>query len=170
MTILRHILFVLTISAPFISCDNSPDTRTQNNNPTTDTVKLLQADDEDGPPFKNECAAKFSRFGENKISNDNCNIYFSGKGWNPDYYSCSWTWGELINNEFSEDTNVTFIKIHLLDLDKFFIPKDGSEYGHDSIKKYVITVYSRDSKGGNDKCIFDPYKTGKYPKPKQWVD
>lgn len=128
-----------------------------------------QTDDEDGPPFKDECKASFLRLGEYKISNDNCNIYYSGKNWNSKFYLCTWTWGELINNEFPEDTNVTFIKIHLLDLDKFNLPQDGTTYGHDSIKKYVIAVYSRDSKGGSDENIFDPFKTDKYPKPKQWT-
>lgn len=117
-----------------------------------------------GPPFNDTCLCNFKDFGEYKISNDNYNIYLSGKGWNPKFYSCSWPWGEIINNQMPEDTNVTVVKVHLLDLDTFAIPTNMTEYGNDSIKKYVIAVST------NTKCVFDPYKTGKYPKPKQWVE
>jgi hypothetical protein len=166
MTFFRHTLIAVTILMTLGNCNTSVDKGTSNN---TDSLTIASAD-EDGPPFKDECKANFKRFGEYKISNDNCNIYYSGKGWNPEFYSCSWTWGELVNNEFSDDTTVTFIKIHLLDLNQFQLPDNGTDYGNDSIKKYVIAVYSRDSKGGHDESDFDPFKTGKYSKPKQWTE
>ena len=48
--------------------------------------------DFDGPPFNDTCLCNFGEFGDYKISEDNYNIYNRGKGWNPAYYSCSWTW------------------------------------------------------------------------------
>lgn len=73
---------------------------------------------------------------------------------------------ESIENFIPEDTSVKDLKIHLLDVDSFLVPTDSIEYGIDSLRSYVIVVYNRNL----DKCIFDPYKTGKYPKPKQWQD
>ena len=166
MIFFRHALIGLAFTVIFGNCNTSQDKQTLSKK---DSVSIA-TNDEDGPPFKDECTANFDRLGEYKIANDNCNIYYSGKGWNPEFYSCSWTWGELVNNEFPNDTNVTFFKIHLLDLDKFQIPDNGTDYGNDSIKKYVIAIYSRDTKGEHDKSDFDPFKTGKYPKPKQWTE
>lgn len=164
------LLFLSVLLPALQSCDNSSGDAAETSGRHADSVALLQTEDEDGPPFENECKANFYRFGEYKINNNNCHVYYCGKGWNPKFYSCSWVWGELINNEFSDDTNVTAITIHLLDLDRFTLPQDGTEYGNDSIKNYVIAVYGRNSEGGNAKSIFDPFKTGKYPKPEQWIE
>lgn len=170
MTRLLFFLFLSGLLPSFQSCENSSDDRAEISEKQADSIILLKTEDEDGPPFENECKANFHRFGEYKISNSDCHIYYCGKGWNPDFYSCSWSWGELINNEFSDDTNVTAITIHLLDLERFVVPRDGSEYGNDSIKNYVIAVYGRKSGGGDAKSIFDPFKTGKYPRPEQWIE
>lgn len=130
----------------------------------------VHSEEFDGPPFEEECEAGFHLAGTHKISNGNYNIYYLGKGWEPELYACSFTWGELISNGFPEDTAITGMKIHLLDLDKFVVPSDDSDYGQDSIKSYVIAVYSRDEKTGKYRTMFDPFKTGKYPKPSQWVE
>lgn len=129
-------------------------------------LSMPDDEEEDGPPFKVECKANFERLGEYKISNDNYNIYYSGKGWDPARTACTWTWAEIINNEFPGDSGVTFFKVHLLDLEKFTLPGDGSEYGRDSIKKYVIATYSRNLNGGKESFRYDPFNTGKYPAPR----
>jgi len=124
--------------------------------------------DENTPPFKDTCKCNFKRLGFYKISNDNYNVYLSGKNWNPQFKSCSFTWGEIIFNEIPSDTNIAVLKIHLLDLDRFIVPTDLTDYGNDSIKKYVIAIYYRYKNG--HKCIFDPFVTGKYPKPQGWSE
>jgi hypothetical protein len=56
-----------------------------------------------------------------------------------------------------------------LDLDKFYLPKNMTEYGNDSLKKYVIAIYTRE-KDKMGICAFDPFNTGKYHKPKEWSE
>ena len=148
----------------FESCTTSTNTKS-----LTNEVKIDTLDDSGGPPFRNNCLCSFQNFGSYKISNDNYNIYYSGKGWNPNLHSCSWAWGEDVYNEIPNDTNVTVLKIHLLDLDNFSLPTNKTEYGNDTIKKYVIAIFTHNIKKGKDTCfsIFDPYKTGKYKNPIQ---
>ncbi len=133
-------------------------------------VEISAEDNFPGPPFDDTCLCDFHEFGDYKISSDNYNIYKRGKGWNPSYYSCSWVWGEDIANISPEDTTITIMKIHLLDLDNFTIPTDSTEFGADSIRNFVIATLTRDRVSGYEKCVFDPYKTGKYPKPPQWTE
>src|SRR5689334_13186529 len=127
MRTLSQILISMALVVSFENCSNPPYGKIADKS-TQDSLAIQEDDEESGPPFKEECKASFERFGEYKISNDYCNIYYCGKGWDNDLFSCKWTWGEIINNESSEDTNVKFIKIHLLDLDKFALPADGSDY------------------------------------------
>lgn len=69
-----------------------------------------------------------------------------------------------------DDTNITVVKVHLLDLENFTLPTSLTEFGNDTLKQYAIAAFTYDKKSGKAHCEFDPYKTGKYPKPKQWVE
>lgn len=163
-----YIILILTTGL-LLSCGDdktTDDSKTLSPKP----VESYAEGDFDGPPFADTCLCDFHEFGDYKISENNYNIYKRGKGWNPKYYSCSWTWGEDIANIFPEDTNILVMKIHLLDLDNFTIPTNSTEFGSDSIKKYVIATYTWIKGPKEGGCIFDPYKTGKYPKPPQWTE
>jgi hypothetical protein len=152
----------------FFGCTNSNDKKSVKQKETADNVNKME--DADGPPFDKECLCSFNNFGVKKKDGNELNYYYSGQGWNSNYTSCTWTWGEIINNEFPDDTNIKVVKYHLLDLTEFNIPREINDYGNDSIKKYVIAIYTVDNKKGTEKCVFDPFKTGKYPKPKQWIE
>jgi hypothetical protein len=122
--------------------------------------------EEDGPPFKIKCNSQVREFGRLKLNDSILNVYFSGKNWNPNNDECTYIWGEIINNIVPEE-DVKLLKIHLLDLDSFLIPDNQTDYGIDSIYRYVVCVYYYKPDSGSYE-IFDPFKTGKYPKPKGW--
>lgn len=165
----------------FVGCNQSTNQSKLDNNIQKDTLDIEKEDfdnkiqkdtsnsiekENEVPPFKNRCLCKFNEFGYYKISDNNYNVYFSGKNWNPDLNDCAFIWGEIVNN-IVPDPSVTLLKIHLLDLNNFSIPSNLTEYGNDSIKKHVIAIYYYDQKSPG-KSVFDPYKTGKYRKPKGW--
>ena len=114
-----------------------------------------------------DCLCDFKKFGEQKINKDDYNIYLSGKGWNSNLKSCSFSWSEIVFNTIPPDTSLKLLKIHLLDLDKFEMPTNDNDYSNDSIKKYVISIYTRDNIKKNYSIKYDPFNTGKYPKPKE---
>jgi hypothetical protein len=165
----RHIILIFVFSFLFSACrqTSNQDTKDETVNQTS---QADESSEEEGPPFKDECLCKFDDLGKKDTENKTYNVYISGKGWNPAFTSCSWTWGEMINNISPDDTTIINVKVHLLDLDKFELPKDNSDYSNDSITKHVIAIYKRNTKTGEETCIFDPYKTGKYPRPKQWTE
>jgi hypothetical protein len=185
----RQIIFILFTVIAIVSCNTSTETNstqqkinglktketqikenTDSENKATNDKVALQNEDSEGPPFKDKCLCTFKEFGYYKINKDNFNIYYSGKHWNPKYYSCMWTWGEILSNEYPSNYKVNVLTMHLLDLDNFIIPTNLTEYGNDTIKKYVIAVYRQYLKKGKGVCTFDPYKTGKYPKPEKWIE
>lgn len=162
---LFRILILSVATALYYSCD-SP---VEKNSEKSKIIEPASAEF-DELMTSDSCLCDFHEFGSYKISNENYNIYLSGKGWNQKSYSCSYAWGEDVNNIFVDDTNVIVLKIHLLDLKEFNVPDNSTEFGNDSIRKYVIATYTRDKKKHTDNCIFDPYQTGKYSKPVQWID
>lgn len=123
---------------------------------------------EDGPPFSDTCDCSFDYLGGFESGNNRYDLFISGKGWNPNYWSCTYTFGELINNEFPPDTTITDFRIHLVDLSK--IKKLDIETFNSSIIQKNIIATQRFAPKEEFKCQFDPNKTGKYPKPKQWVE
>ena len=164
MTLIKQILFFFTLSIIILAC-NAKTSKTES---TGKSSALNQSNKEiiDGlPPFKDSCLCTFQKFGVYKISNSNFNVYYSGKGWNPKYNSCTYSWGEIKYNENPNDTTVTYLKIHLIDLEKFILPNNMTEYGNDSIKKYVIAICSYDYKNNKRTCTYDPFVTGKYSGP-----
>jgi hypothetical protein len=116
-------------------------------------------------PFKYKCECSFRVFGYKKVSNDNYNIYVCGKGWDPRYNSCVYAWGLLLADVDPKDTTVTEFRVHFLDLENFEIPVDDSDYGQDSLQKYVIAIYKKETKYGYNMTLFDPFYTGKYKEP-----
>jgi hypothetical protein len=128
-----------------------------------DSVSLSK--DYNGPPFKYKCECDFHLFGYKKVSNDNYNIYVCGKGWDPRYPSCGYAWGLFLADIDPKDTTVTEFRVHFLDLEKFEIPADDSDYGQDSLQKYVIAVFKKVIKYNYFMTIFDPFYTGKYKEP-----
>ncbi len=130
----------------------------------TDEAGIIDSSeyDENGPPFKHNCLATFSLLGQYNIRDSMCHVYYSGYGWNNNFPSCSWIWAELAYNESPQNFGAKQFKLHLLDLRHFNIPGNGTEYGHDSIKKYVIAVYDCLPGDSIYSVRYDPYGNGNY--------
>lgn len=163
----KHVIFYpLVISLILCACSESRDGAGLNMKLDSVAKGVAFTDsvvyNDGGPPFSDTCNCDWKEFGSYKISNTNYNIYLCGKGFNPAYYSCSWIWGETVYNTFPDDTNVLVMKIHLLDLDSFTLPDNGTEFGHDSLKNYVMATFIRNRSTGTEETIYDPYSTGKY--------
>lgn len=176
-------IFGILISIVLFGCDSEPENVNSQNefdsfesgtvdNETYQSVdqipeeKETQINNEDGPPFSDTCLCTFEYIGEFRTRVNRFDLVLSGKGWKPEYWSCSWTWGELINNEFPPDSLVTDFRIHLVDLEKI----DSNTFISNKFKDNLIATYSRLPNEEYMTCKFDPNKTGKYPKPKQWVE
>lgn len=171
---INKIILFITTSNLFFACTNSQKTDIVTSKPSDSTPSLTQEkaaiDNEDGPPFSDTCLCSFDNIGKIRTSEKRFDLILAGKGWNPSFYSCSWTWGELINNEFPPDSTITDFRIHLVDLDKLDNKLDSTFLTTKQFNENLIATYS---KTGNNKymtCKFDPNKTGKYPKPKQWTE
>jgi hypothetical protein len=159
--------FISLIAFSLTDCRNSVNKPRINTKLKTEKISNdSNLSNEMGPPFKIECPCNVHSLGFYKINNDNFNFYLSGKGWDPDIYACNYILSEIKENINPPDTNITYVKIHLLDLDKFVLPNNSTEYGNDSIKKYVIAIFMHDIKKGTYSSKYDPYKTGKYHAPK----
>ncbi len=164
----KFVIKVFCLTWLLASCSPPTNNAKSNDKSNNDKIKNDEMGN-DVPPFKVECNCDFKEFGRYKISDNNYNVYFSGKGWNPNIEECSFIWGEIVSN-IVPDTNITFLKIHLLDLNVFDLPTNLTDYGNDSLKNFVIAVYYFDKNVAGDKCIFDPFRTGKYHIPKGWRD
>ena len=138
----------------------------------TDSIEHTSShmDTEDGSPFSDTCLCSFNKLGEVRWNKDRCDVFISSKGWNPDYYSCSWSWGEFINNESPEDTSIIDFRIHLVDLDKIHQTIDSAFLSSKYFNDNLIATFSKTQGEKYRTCKFDPNKMGKYPKPKQWTE
>jgi hypothetical protein len=112
-------------------------------------------DDEDGPPFKRECPCDFASLGISVPKAGEYNQYISGTGWDANLPSCTWIWGEYINNEFPPDTTTQVFRIYLLNLPNATAPPRGG-YAAKILEKHTLALYVRDSKAGTDTCIYAP--------------
>jgi len=126
--------------------------------------------DDGGPPFSDTCLCSFDYIGEIRTGVNRLDLLIAGKGWNPSFYSCSWTWGELISNEYPPDSIITDYRVHLVDLDKLEASVDSTFLTSKQFNDNLIATYSRTDNEEYWTCKFDPNKTGKYPKPKQWTE
>jgi hypothetical protein len=118
------------------------------------------------PPFNINCPCTPGLAGELMISKNNFNYYLLCKNWDSNIYACSYMIDEEIDNLRAPDSSITFLRIHLLDLENFIIPNNSTEYGNDTIKKYVIAIFTHDIKNKKWFSSYDPFKTGKYSSPK----
>jgi hypothetical protein len=117
-------------------------------------------------PFKYPCESTFEYVGLVKISESRWEEIQIGKGWNPKQHSCSFTWGEHIYNNFPPDTSITDFRMHLVDLDRAEIELTPEFINSRLFKEHLIVTSI--SGAGELKTFWDPHKTSKYPKPKQW--
>lgn len=138
------------------------------NQKSNDAATLIN--NEDGPPFSDTCICSFDYLGGFRYNNDRYDLLISGTGWNPNYWSCTFTFGELISNEFPPDTLINDFRIHLVDLKKINKPLDSILFESALIQKNLIATQKLWPGDAYTKCKFDPNKTGKYPKPKQWIE
>ncbi len=159
----RRIVSVFILTG-LISCS---DNNQINNSNTSDSIvhEVDQHSEEtsDDELFIDTCKCSFAYIGEIKSSKNRLDLIISGKGWNPNYYSCSYTWGELVNNEFPPDSTIQDFRVHLMDLEKVE-NLDSSFFVSKAFNDNLIATYYKGI------CVFDPNKTGKYPKPKQWIE
>lgn len=168
----KIILFITTLVL-LSACTYSPKTDKQTSSSHDSTISLTQVvtliNNEDVPPFTDTCLCSFDYIGKIRTGTKRFDLILAGKGWNPSFYSCSWTWGELINNEFPPDSMVTDFRIHLVDIDKLDKNIDSTFLTTKQFNENLIVTYSKTGKNEHMTCKFDPNKTGKYPKPKQWT-
>ena len=163
----------ITTAVLFFACNKAHKTDGQKSTldtTTSVTKSVLKNNDEDGPPFSDTCLCSFDDIGKIRTNPKRFDLILSGKGWNPTFYSCSWTWGEIIYNESLEDTTITDFRIHLLDVDKLDKNLDSSFLTSSTFNDHLIATFSRTNNDEYRTCKFDPNKTGKYPKPKQWTE
>lgn len=125
---------------------------------------------ENGPPFTDTCNCLFEYIGGFHSSKNRYDLIICGKDWNPKSWSCSYTFGEIINNEFPPDTTITDFRIHLVDIKKSNKKIDLAFFESDVIQKNLIVTQRLWPGDKFSKCKFDPNKTGKYPKPEQWIE
>lgn len=117
-------------------------------------------------PFKYPCESSFKYIGVIKVSDTRWEEIQIGKGWDSRRHSCTFVWGEHIYNNFPPDTVITDFRMHLVDLDSFDIELTPEFLKSTLFKKNLIVTTIN---GENDlKTIWDPNKTGKYPKPNHW--
>lgn len=170
----NKIILFITTAVLFFACTNSPKTDKQTNSSVDSTTSLTQVetpiDNEYGPAFSDTCLCSFDYIGKIRTGISRFDLILAGKGWNPTYYSCSWTWGEIICNEFPTDSLVTDFRIHLVDIDRLDKNIDSTFLQSKKFNDNLIATYSKTGNNEFMTCKFDPNKTGKYPKPKQWTE
>jgi len=172
---MKKISIILTTLIMVIGCNQKPKEQMKDSSSDIETrienTEIeSEIDNEDEPPFSNTCDCTFNYIGEIKTGENRFDLILSGKGWNPEYYSCSLIWGEMINNEFPPETTITDFRIHLIDIVKITEVKDSTFFDSETFKTKLIATYSKNAEEKYMTCKFDPNKTGKYPKPKQWVE
>ena len=125
---------------------------------------------EDGPPFSDSCTCRFDYIAEFRYNDHRYDLILSGKEWNPEYWSCTYSFGELISNEFPPDSLITDFRIHLVNIEKFDTKMDSILFESEYFQNNLIATQRLWPGDEYTKCKFDPNKTGKYPKPEQWIE
>ncbi len=128
----------------------------------------LSAMEIDEPPFNYPCDFDFIDMGIVRVSDSTWEEIQAGKGWDSRKASCTWVYGEHVYNNFFPDSVVTEYRTHLVDLDSSQIEMTPEFLNSELFKSHVIVTTI------NGKDVFetqwDPNKTGKYQKPRQWID
>lgn len=131
------------------------------------TKRLSKIDNELGPPFSDSCQCRFNLIKEVRTSEERFDIVYSGKGWNPNYYSCTWVWEELVNNDFPPDSLVSDFRCHLIFADKISdsINLDSSFFKSDWFKSKLIVTFSKEEDEEFTSSKYDPFENGLFSKP-----
>lgn len=128
----------------------------------------LRAMEIDEPPFNYPCDFDFIDMGIVRVSDSRWEEIQCGKGWDSRKGSCTWVYGEHIYNNFFPDSTVTEYRTHLVDLDSSQIEMTPEFLNSELFKSHLIVTTI------NGKDVFetqwDPNKTGKYQKPRQWIE
>ena len=146
------------------------DTKKGNTKAETIVAKTGEIETDDGPPFSDTCVCSFEYIGKIRTSRQRFDLIISGKGWNPSYNSCVFSWGELINNESPPDTLVTDFRIHLVDIASLDKNIDSIFLSSKLFSDNLIATFSKASNEKYMTCKFDPNRKGKYTKPKKWTE
>lgn len=120
------------------------------------------------PPYKYPCACSFQYVGVVRVSESRWDEIQLGKGWDGRRHSCSFTWGEHINNNFPPDSTITDFRMHLVDLDSADILLTPEFLNSKLFKDHLIVTSINGVNSLTTK--WDPNRTGKYVKPKQWME
>lgn len=121
-------------------------------------------------PFKYPCPFEFHHMGEVRVSEERCDEIQCGKGWNPKLHSCTWVYGEHINNQGGPDHLVTDYRMHIVDLDSSEIEMTAEFLESELFQDHIIATTFLDWENKIFRTIWDPSHTGKYPKPEHWID
>lgn len=121
----------------------------------------------DDIPFTYPCDFDFRYMEVIKVSESRYEEIIASKGWDSGKGSCTWVYGEHIYNNFFPDSIITEYRTHLVDLDSSQIELTPEFLQSKLFKSHVIATTINGK--GIFKTIWDPNKTGKYPKPVQWV-
>ena len=122
------------------------------------------------PPFKYPCEFEFYHLGEIRVSDIRSEEIQCGKGWDSRLHSCSWVYGEHIYNQWASDSLITEYRMHIVDLDSSEIEMTSDFLRSRLFKDHIIATTIADRKNETFKTIWDPSHTGKYQKPKQWIE
>lgn len=133
-------------------------------------IQNLKYIDQNGPPFTDTCSCSFNRIGGIKSEKGRFDLIIEGKGWNPNSYSCTYSWGELISNEFPPDSSISDFRIHLLDVAMPDQKIDSTFLKSEIFNNNLIATYSKCKGEKYMTCKFDPNNTGKYPRPRKWIE
>lgn len=161
MIIKRFIFFVFLMT--FYSCVDNQNI-IENSSNSKDTLLLTKES------ISDTCLCSFETlkgFYYNQIRYD---LIITTSNWNPNDYSCTYSFGELISNEFPPDSIITDFRIHLIDIKKLDFRLDSASFESETIQKQIIATQKLWDGDDFVKCKFDPNHTGKYPKPKQWTN
>lgn len=109
------------------------------------------------PPFSDTCQSSFIKLTEIVIE-DTAVLVYSGAGWNKDYCSCTWGWGEVMFNEEPESANTKAFKIYLANLKSGQADFNKKYLESEEFKKLVILRYAHVQGEQYMKVIFDPFK------------
>lgn len=111
------------------------------------------------------CNGSFKGFGVRRAGRT-YHIYKCGRRVNLMNRECQFIFGEGIYNNDPEIDGVDTVITHLIDVEAFVIPSNGTEYGSEEMKAKVICVSVNDHH--RIRIIVDPFGFGIYKAPKGW--
>ena len=164
----KPIIFSFFFVALFACSENSNTDKKQDNLGHLDSVVDFQKQKKQvvgGLTFSDTCLCSFDNIATIKRNKNKIDLIISGKKWNSASDLCNFAWGEITHNS-PQDPSITDFKIHLVDLDKLENNIDSTFLTSKIFNDHLIATYSETQNKRH--CIFDPNKTKKYPKPKEY--